>query len=446
MLRNEIPAYFQERRDALMKANPESAFIFPANPEIVRNNDVHYAHRQDSSFYYLTALEEPNSIALLVPSGSQASRRPGYRFILFISPKDPEHEMWEGERYGVEGAISVLGADEAYPIDEFDLRAPQFLKSVDQVFYRLGMPNHEATDRRVLAVMERVRKSLGRSGKALARIADPNEKVGEMRLFKRPEEVALMRQSGAITAEAHRRVMAEVRPGMNERDVEALVDYYFKRGGCARNGYGSIVAGGKNAACLHYRSNNEVLREGELLLIDAGGEYEYYSADITRTFPVGRVFTEAQGKVYDWVLKSQVEAVAMAKPGAKLPDIHAHVCRVLIEGFLSLGLLEGTPEEVLKTGRFRRFYPHNTSHFLGMDVHDSGLYLKNGEPRVLEPGMVITIEPGFYVQPRDLEAPAAYRNIGIRIEDDILITAAGNENLTHGVPKTREEIEKLRAY
>jgi len=446
MLRTEIPAYFQARRDALMKANPESAFIFPANPEIIRNNDVSYPHRQDSNFFYLTSLEEADSILLLVPSGSQSSRSPGYRMVLFVPPKDPEKEMWEGERYGVEGAISVLGADEAYPIDEFDLRAPMLIKGVDQVFYRIGMPNHEATDRRVLGVLEKVRKSLGRSGKSLMKIADPNEKIGEMRLFKRPEEVALMRQSGAITAEAHRRVMAEVRPGMNERDVEALIDFYFKRGGCARNGYGSIVAGGKNAACLHYRSNNEVLRDGDLLLIDAGGEYEYYSADITRTYPVGRRFNEAQGKVYDLVLKSQVEAIAMTKPGARIPDIHAHVCKVLIEGLLSLGLLEGSAEEVLKTGRFRRFYPHNTSHFLGMDVHDSGLYLKNGEPRVLEAGMVLTIEPGFYVQPRDLEAQAAYRDIGIRIEDDILVTPSGCENLTAGVPKTREEIEKLRAY
>jgi Xaa-Pro aminopeptidase len=210
-------------------------------------------------------------------------------------------------------------------------------------------------------------------------------------------------------------------------------------------GYGSIVAGGRNATCLHYRSNNDVLRDGDLLLIDAGGEFDYYTSDITRTFPVGRKFSDAQAKAYDLVHQAQIEAVAMTKPGARIPDIHRHVCMTLIEGFLSLGLMKGNPEEILRTGQFRRFYPHNTSHWLGMDVHDVGLYLKNGEPRPLEAGMCLTIEPGFYVQPTDADAPAAFKDIGIRIEDDVLVTATGNEVLTSAVPKSRQEIEALRA-
>jgi Xaa-Pro aminopeptidase len=240
--------------------------------------------------------------------------------------------------------------------------------------------------------------------------------------------------------------MIEARPGMNERDIEAIVEYHFRRGGSQRNGYWSIVASGRNATCLHYRLNNDTLRDGDLLLIDAGAEFDYYTSDITRTFPVGRKYSEAQSKVYDLVLKAQLGAIAMAKPGATLPSIHAHVVESLVDGFLSLGLLQGKPAEIIQSNAFKRFYPHNTSHWLGSDVHDAGLYQKNGEPRRLEPGMVFTIEPGFYVQPLDREAPAAYRDIGIRIEDDILVTKTGCENLTAGVPKARDEIEALRQF
>ncbi|HUP58583.1 MAG TPA: M24B family metallopeptidase, partial [Bdellovibrionota bacterium] len=267
---------------------------------------------------------------------------------------------------------------------------------------------------------------------------------GEMRLFKAPEEVEALRGACRITALAHTAAMKEVKPGMNEFEVEALIDYTFRKEGCQRVGYGSIVAGGVNAACLHYRFNNQPLRDGDLLLIDAGGEFNYYTSDITRTFPVGRQFTDAQAKAYELVLKSQKSAIAMAKPGAKLPEIHKHVCEILTDGMLSLGLLKGNRDEILKSFAFRRFYPHNTSHWLGMDVHDVGLYMKNGEARPLEPGMCFTIEPGFYVQPTDKEAPREFHGIGIRIEDDILITRSGNEILTKDAPKEIADIEALR--
>jgi Xaa-Pro aminopeptidase len=440
MLLSQVPAYYKKRRDQLMKAHPGSVFILPAHPDFIRNSDVHHAYRQDSSFYYLSGFEEQGACLVLAPSKSQGG---SYRTILFVLPKDPEKEMWDGERHGVEGAQKVFGADEAYPIQELDKKLPELLQGSERVFYRLG--THIELDRRMTAVLESYRVSQGRSGRGLLPLEDPQNVIGEMRLFKDSDEIEIMRKGCRISALAHRTVMKEVRPGMNEGEVEALIDYLFRKEGCQRVGYGSIVAGGKNATCLHYRSNNDTLKDGDLLLIDAGGEFQYYSADITRAFPIGRKFTEAQAKAYDLVLRTQKEAIAMTRPGVTLPQIHRHVCEVMVDGLRSLGLLRGSAMELLKSGEYRRFYPHNTSHWLGLDVHDQGFYQKNGEPRPLEAGMVFTIEPGFYVQPSDRQAPAEYQNIGIRIEDDILVTAQGCENLTRDVPKERSEIEALKA-
>jgi Xaa-Pro aminopeptidase len=439
MLARNIPAWFKKRRDALMQAHPNAAFIFPSAEEVLRNPDVHYPFRQETNFFYLSAFEEPESVLVLAPSKGKGS----YKTVLFVRKRDVEKEMWEGERYGTEGALSVFGADEAYLIDELEKKLPELLQPAEKTFYRVGTNDHH--DRVILAALENVRRSQGRSGKALMPIYDPNEVIGEMRLFKSPEEVEALRKACQITAIAHKAAMKEVRPGMNEFEIEALIDYQFRKNGCARVGYGSIVAGGKNATCLHYRSNNEPLREGDLLLIDAGGEYDYYTSDITRTFPVGRQFSKSQAQIYDLVLKAQKEAIAMSKPGAKLPEIHKHCARVMTDGLLSLGLIEGKLEEIIDKLGFKRFFPHGTSHWLGMDVHDVGLYMKNGEPRALEAGMVYTVEPGLYFQPTDAGVPEAYRHIGIRIEDDILITAGGCENLTKDAPKERAEIEALRA-
>ncbi|MCM2324642.1 MAG: aminopeptidase P N-terminal domain-containing protein [Oligoflexia bacterium] len=422
-----------------MKANPSAVFIFPSGEEQVRNADVAHPFRQESNLHYLSGFEEPESVLVLAPSTTQ----PGsHRFVLFVRRRDPERELWEGARYGVEGACSVFGAHEAFPIDEFDQRLPELLQGAEKVFYRLG--RSAKSDERILKALEATRRALGRSGRGLLPIHDPGDPLGEMRLFKGEEEVALLRKASQITALAHKTAMIESRPGMNEFEIEALIDYAFRRNGCQRMGYGSIVAGGKNATCLHYTSNNEPLRDGELLLIDAGGEYGYYTSDISRTFPVGKRFSAPQAALYDLVLRSQKEAIEMSRPGVTLPAIHAHVCEVLVDGLLSLGLLAGQREELIKSGGHRRFFPHNTSHWLGMDVHDVGLYQQNGEPRALEPGMVFTIEPGLYVQPNDSAAPVEYRNIGIRIEDDILITATGCENLTKDAPKERSEIEALK--
>jgi Xaa-Pro aminopeptidase len=440
MLLSKIPNYFKERRDQLMKSHPGSVFLFPSAPHWVRNNDVHFPFRQESNFFYLTGLEEAESFLILAPLKSNPV---AYRMILFVLPRDPEKEMWEGERYGLEGALEIFGADEAYSSHEFEKRLPEILEGSEQIFYRMGV--NPALDRRIVDAIEVYRSRQGRSGKSMLPILDPTEAVGEMRILKSSSEIELMRKACDISSAAHRAAMIETRPGMNEGAIEALIDYHFRRGGCQRVGYGSIVASGKNSTCLHYRSNNEVLKDGDLLLIDAGGEYEYYSADITRTFPVGKEFTPAQAKAYDLVLKAQKEAIAMTRPGVKLPDIHRHVCQVMIDGLLSMGLLKGKPEEIFRSGEYKRFYPHNTSHWLGMDVHDAGLYQKAGDARPLEAGMVFTIEPGFYVQPSDRQAPSEYRNIGIRIEDDILVTETGFEVLTSKTPKERVELEALKA-
>lgn len=431
-----------------MLENPGCALVLFSGTEPLRNNDVQHPFRQDSHFYYLTGFEEAESMLVLTPAKSG----PGYRTVLFVREQNIDREIWEGERYGIERALSLFGADEAYLNTQFAEQLPKLLSGVEKVFYRLG--DNEAQDRTFLEALEKQRRALGRSGRGLLPISDPNEVVGEMRLFKSAEEIEVLRRACALTAESHKHLMETVRPGMNEYEVESMVDAGFRRRGSQRLGYGSIVAGGVNATCLHYRSNNEVLRDGDLLLVDAGGELDYYTADITRTFPVGRKFSKDQAEIYDLVLKSQVGAIAMTKPGVTLSQIHQYCCTVLTEGMLSMGLLKGSLEENLRSLAYKRFYPHNTSHWLGMDVHDVGLYLISGEPRVLKEGMVFTIEPGFYVQPltRDraanevLAVPERLRGIGIRIEDDVLVTATGCEVMTSGVPKAREEIEALRTF
>jgi Xaa-Pro aminopeptidase len=440
MLLKQVPEYFKARREALMKANPSSVFIFPSAVEVLRNPDVYYPFRQESNLYYLTGFAEPESFLVLAPSKSQ----PGsHRSILFVQHRDPDKEMWEGARYGTEGAVDIFGVDEAFTVDQFDKRLSELVTGVEHVFYRIGLS--DPMDRRVLAALEVCRRSLGRSGKSLAPIGDPNELLGEMRMYKAPEEVDALRRACQITALGHRTAMQETRPGMKEYEVEALVDYVFRKNGCARLGYGSIVAAGANAACLHYRANNDTLRDGELLLIDAGGEYGYYTSDITRTFPIGREFSRGQARAYDLVLKVQKQCIEMVRPGVTLPQIHRRAVESMTEGLLELGLLKGKFDELVQSNSYRRYYPHSTSHWLGMDVHDVGLYTRNGEPRLLEPGMCFTIEPGFYVQPKDRETPEEYRDIGIRIEDDILVTTQGCEVLTRDAPKERAELEALKS-
>jgi Xaa-Pro aminopeptidase len=444
MLLTQVPSSFAARRERLLNAHSAAAFIFPSSSEVLRNPDVHHPFRQESNFFYLSGFEEPESVLVLAPSKTAGSSR----MILFVRRRDPMKEMWEGERYGIEGALQIFGAHEAYPIEEFGKKLPELLKGLDKVYYRLNAD--EKMDRQILAALETQRSS-SRSAKLLP-IVDPGEVLGEMRLFKSSEEVELLRNACRVSALGHKEAMKVVRPGMNEFEIEALVDYVFRKNGCQRLGYGSIVAGGKNAACLHYRANNEVLKDGDLLLIDAGGEYNYYTGDVTRTFPIGSGFSKAQAKAYDLVLSAQKEAIALAKPGRKIPEMHRRACEVIADGLLSLGLIQAGSgqstktaiEEAIKSEAYKKFYPHGTSHWLGMDVHDAGMYTKDGAPRALEPGMCLTVEPGFYVQPADAEMAGEFSGIGIRIEDDILITPSGCEIMTRDAPKERAEIEALR--
>lgn len=434
MLLSSLPGFFKARRDTLMKkAESEgAAFIFPAAREVLRNPDVAFPFRQESNFYYLTGFEEPEAWVVLVPG----------KTVFFVRRRDPVMEIWEGERYGTEGALKIFGADEAYLHEEFAKKLPELLKNVEKVYYRANLD--EAEDRIVMGALEQHRRAMGRSGRPLLPIADPNTVLAGMRIFKSKEEIDAMKRACSITADAHKAAMKETRPGMNECEIEAFIDYQFRKNGSQRVGYGSIIAGGKNACCLHYRANNEVMKDGDLLLVDAGAEYNYYTSDITRTFPIGKKFSKTQATIYDLVLKAQLECIAMAKPGATMAQIHRHASEVLVEGALSLGLMKGKTEEIIASGEVKRLYPHGTGHWLGMDVHDIGLYQINGEPRKLEAGMMFTIEPGFYIQPEDKDSAAEYRGIGIRIEDDILITPTGCDVMTAGAPKAREEIEALK--
>lgn len=448
MLLNSIPPFFKTRRDALMKKVEAegAAFVFPAARERLRNPDVTFPFRQESNFFYLTGFEEPEAYLVIAPTGGSAGRGSS-QSTLFVRKRDPVMEIWEGERYGIEGALKVFGVDQAFLHEEFEKKLPELLKSAEKVYYRAHLDEEE--DRTVMRALESLRRSQGRSGKSLLPIADPNSVLASMRVVKSAEEIQQMKRACDISAATHKATMAEARPGVNEFEIEAFIDYQFRKQGSQRVGYGSIVAGGKNACCLHYRANNEVLRDGDLLLVDAGAEFNYYTSDITRTYPIGKKFSKPQAAIYDLVLKAQLECIAMAKPGSTQAAIHRRASEILVEGALSLGLLKGKTDEIISSGGVKRFYPHGTGHWLGMDVHDIGLYQMNSgtgaaEPRKVEAGMMFTIEPGFYIQPNDMDAPAEYRGIGIRIEDDILITAGGCEVMTAGVPKTREEIEALK--
>ncbi len=439
MLLKNIPSYHARRRQSLIAnlAQENAGILLVSNPEVIRNDDVHYLFRQDSNLFYFTGLNEPESAMLLMPNGE---------FTLFVRPKDKEREIWDGERYGLDGAIKCFQANEAYSIHELFQRLPKMIANLDTLYFKPGIGG-ESVDRAVWDALLTAKKSFGRSGRSVVTLKDPTAWFGEMRFIKKEEEIELMRKAAQITAKAHTTLMATILPGQNEREAEALVDYEMRRNGCDRLGYPSIVAGGRNATCLHYHFNNEPLHKDDLLLVDAGGEVDYYTADITRTFPMGRTFSPAQKAIYQGVLEVQKKCIAMAKPGVTLPEIHRASSLGLAQLGLDLGLYakDMTAEQIVDSGAIKRFFPHGTGHFLGMDVHDTGKYIVDGKPRVLSKGACFTIEPGFYVQPDDLAADEKYRGIGIRIEDDILITDSGCEVLTKDVVKEVADIEALRA-
>lgn len=427
---------FVQRRKTLGRKIQGSALILAAPLESIRNHDVHYHYRQSSSMYYLTGFEEPESILLF---------RPGMvpETVMFVRRKDPERETWDGFRFGPEATSSLFKIDQCYPIDEFEARTVELLKGVEKLYYRQYL-NREV-DEKVQNILLRASKAQGRTGMGLLPIYDSEELIGEMRLVKSEADLQNQRRACQITAEVHMETMQYVRPGMNEREINGFILYQMMKRGAVREGYGAIVAAGNNATTLHYVFNDQPCKPTDLLLVDAGAEFNYYTGDITRTFPVSGRFTDEQAHLYEAVLKVQKDIIAMLKPGLTFKELQDLGTQMLTDTMLELGLLEGRKNDIIESLEHKRYYPHGIGHWLGMDVHDAGLYFIKGQPRPIEENMCFTIEPGLYIPAHDTKAPARYRGIGIRIEDNLRITKDGSENMTSLVPKEISDIEKLMA-
>src|SRR5580704_10154069 len=430
---------YERRRTAFVEAmavsSPSSVAVLPAAPVFIRNNDVEHEYRQDSDFFYLTGFDEPESV--LVLDGVER------KTTLFVRPRDREREIWDGHRAGVDGAKESYGVDQAFPVSEIDEKLPSLLQDRRRIYCRLGW--NRRFDDRLLAAVDRVRARQRVGVVAPTELVDPGVVLHEMRLRKSSSEIETMRAAAHITREAHELAMARARPGMREYEIEALLLDTFRRRGSERPAYGSIVGSGPNACVLHYRKNDRQIEPGDLLLIDAGCEYGYYASDVTRTFPVGREFSREQQAIYELVLEAQLEAIAASRVGTTLDAIHARSVEVVTQGLVRLGLLAGDVKHLIDTNQYKRFFMHRTSHWLGMDVHDVGAYFVEGKARTLEPGMVLTVEPGIYVAPDDATVPVPWRGIGVRIEDDVLVTSSDPEVLTAGIPKTVDEVHRACA-
>ena len=472
-------APFLERRRRFAEAIGDALAIIPAARETSRNADTSYEFRQNSDFYFLTGFDEPDAVAVINPGHAKE------RFVLFVRPRDREMEIWNGRRAGVEGAIATYGADAAYTVDELDNKVREFALERPALVYRLGNPHHDGRITRLLGDMRNAR---ARGGFLTpTRVEDPGPVLDELRLHRAPEELARQCRACQISRDAHIEAMRYAEPGQHEYQVQAALEFVFRQGGSPRNAYPSIVASGPNATILHYNENTRRMEDGDLLLIDAGCEWGYHAADITRTFPVNGRFTPPQRRIYEVVLRAQLAAIAAARPGTRYEAMHEAARRALVEGLVDLGLLPRSVEDSLAMHHYREFYMHGTGHWVGMDVHDVGDYRIRRQSRVLEPGMVVTVEPGLYFDPErevvtfhlreyseeetwerrfrlgmtaakkieDEEktradtvahpVPAEYRGIGVRIEDDILITEDGSDVLTAGTPKTIDEVERTCA-
>jgi Xaa-Pro aminopeptidase len=383
----------------------------------------------------VTGFDEPEGAALLLADPAQGKSG----LVMFVRPRDREREIWDGFRAGVEGAVAGYGADAAHPVADMEARLEEHLARGGTLWYRLGFSPE--WDARVVRILQKLRARARTGIVAPDPVRDPGTVLHELRLVKSPEEVELLRRAAEITAEGHLAAMRDGRPGTREYQVQSEIEYAFRRRGGNGPGYGTIVAAGTNATILHYRAGNAELKAGELCLVDAGGEYDLYTADVTRTFPVSGEFTKPQRQAYDVVLGAEIAGIEAVRPGATLDEIHDLVVRKLVEGMIGLGLLQGTPEERIADASYKKYYMHRTSHWLGMDVHDVGAYHRDGQARALVAGNVLTVEPGLYVAPDDAQAPEALRGIGIRIEDDVLVTAEGHDVLTAAIPKAPEEVE-----
>lgn len=412
---------FKKRRDQALQRLGSNALLLMAHPEQMRWN-----YRQDSNLYYLTGFEEPESILLLLPG-----KKP--QEVMFVRRKNPERETWDGFRFGPEATQTEFKIENVYPIEEYEDRVVELLKGYDGIYCQLN--KDPQADKKLLSVIDSVKKSQGRTGFGFMSLLDANAFVGEMRLIKGEEEIENMRKACEISAQGHAAVMKQIKPGMTERQVQAILAYEFLNRGAAREGYNYIVASGNAATTLHYNFNDQVCKDGDLLLVDAGAEYNYYTGDITRTFPVNGKMTKPQHEVYSRVLDVQLKLIEMVKPGVAFKAFHDTASDLLTDAMLDLGLLNGRKSDIISGQVFRKYYPHGVGHYLGLDVHDTGKYFVKDEPRAIQPGMCFTIEPGLYIPAHDTSAPAEFRGIGVRIEDNILVTTNGYEVMTKSAPK-----------
>ena len=432
----DIKEFTRRRRQLMRMAGRDAIVIVPAAAEQLRNNDAHYPYRQDSDFHYLTGFGEPDAVLALVPGRAQGE------VILFCRERDRTREQWDGHRAGQEGAIADFGMDDAFPIADIDDILPGLIEGRSRVYYHFGRDTH--FDLVLMGWVNRVRSNVRQGARPPHEFVALSHLLHDLRLYKSRAELRVMRKSAQIAAEAHVRAMRATRPGMNEHEVEAELLHTFRKHGAVPS-YEPIVGGGANGCVLHYRANNAPLRDGDLLLIDAGAEFSCYASDITRTFPVNGRYSTEQRALYDIVLDAQLAAIDKVRAGQSFEAYHDAAVRVLTAGLITLGLLKGSLKANLEAHTYRKFYMHKTGHWLGLDVHDVGDYRVDGEFRELEPGMVVTVEPGLYISPDMKGVPARYRGIGIRIEDDVVVTDGDPEVISAGAPKNADEIEALMA-
>ncbi|WP_444996180.1 Xaa-Pro aminopeptidase [Aliikangiella sp. IMCC44359] len=431
-------AEFARRRRELMDLmGNNSIAILPSAKECTRSRDTHFPFRQDSDFHYLTGFPEPDSVLVLIPGREHGE------YVIFCREKDPVMETWHGRREGQSGAKKHYGCNDAFPIDDIDDILPGLMEGRERIYYEFG--NHDDFDNKIMGWVNTLRAQVRKGANPPGEIIDLSHFLHDMRLIKSKAELKVMQKAADISADAHISAMQICKPGMNELRIESELRYQFANQGARFEAYSSIVASGENACILHYVENNAEMKDGDLLLIDAGAELDGYAADISRTFPINGQFSEAQREAYEWVLKANIKAIKAAKPGNPWSAPHDTAVKVLTQGLISMGILKGDLEKLIEEEAYKPFYMHKTGHWIGLDVHDVGDYLQDREPRILAEGMVLTVEPGLYFAPRTKGLDEKWWGIGIRIEDDVAITAKGNKVLTKKVPKDADKIEALMA-
>lgn len=431
----KMTEYAKRRKQLMQKIGPNGIVILPAAPELNRNGDTSFPYRQNSDFYYLTGFNEPEAIAIIAP------KRKGGEFILFNRVRDREQEIWNGFRAGQQGARKTYGANEAFPISEFESKLPELLEGRTEIHYPISLD--KKFDAAILKAVNKIRGKIRSGMQSPMAFVDIIDTIHEMRLIKSPAEIALMRKAADISVDAHIRAMQLCRPGINEYQLEAELQHEFQSNGARFLAYPSIVGSGANSCILHYNDNDHIVKDGSVVLIDAGCEYQNYASDLTRTFPANGKFSPEQRAIYEVVLAAQLAGIKAVRPGAAFPAIQNAIVKVITQGLLDIGLLKGKLNDLIESQAYFKFYMHKSGHWLGLDVHDVGRYKINGKWRTLKPGMVLTVEPGIYISSDIPGVPKKWHHIGVRIEDDVLVTPKGCEVLSGGLPKTVEDIEAI---